>query len=37
MTLIKKNEIMSFSGKWIELEITLNEINPKHCLKKEGE
>jgi hypothetical protein len=25
---IKKNEIMSFSGKWMELEIMLSEIKP---------
>jgi hypothetical protein len=25
-SVIKKNEIMSFSGKWMELEIMLNEI-----------
>jgi hypothetical protein len=32
----KKNEILSFVGKWMELEIILSEINQvpktKHCM-----
>jgi hypothetical protein len=33
---VKKNEIMSFAGKWMELEITLSEISQaqkaKYCM-----
>jgi hypothetical protein len=32
----KKNEILSFAGKWMEMEIILSEINrvlkAKHCM-----